>query len=166
MHLHNCLRNILQQLTEVLERLTDEQYTRPCATLSGATVGQHLRHIIDEFGCLERGYASGRVNYEARQRDGRIGQDRHFAFNLLANIYEELDKPDKNLTLEVNYDAYSDEVVQIDTNYHRELLYNLEHTIHHMALMKVGLNELGAPQLPEGFGVAPATLKFRKACAP
>jgi hypothetical protein len=166
MQLQNSIRHILQQLTDMLERLTDEQYTRPCTTLSGATIGEHMRHIIEGFACLNTGYGTGRVNYEARQRDRRIGQDRHFAFNLLVNTYTEIDKQDKGLILEANYDEFSEEVMQIATNYHRELLFNLEHAVHHMALIKVGLNEIAAIHLPEGFGVAPSTLKYKKACAP
>jgi hypothetical protein len=41
-----------------------------------------------------------------------------------------------------------------------------EHTIHHMALIRIGCMDIGAHMLPEGFGVAPATLQYRSKCAP
>jgi hypothetical protein len=51
------------------------------------------------------------------------------------------------------------------TNYYREIVYNLEHTIHHMALIRVGLKELASIELPENYGVASATVKHKKSCA-
>jgi len=45
------------------------------------------------------------------------------------------------------------------------MAYNLEHTIHHMALMKAGIREVAGIEMPESFGVASSTLKFRSACA-
>lgn len=43
-------------------------------------------------------------------------------------------------------------------------MYNIEHTIHHLALIKVGL-KLVYPDLdlPNHFGVAPSTIKFQQA---
>ncbi|MEM9648432.1 MAG: hypothetical protein AAF969_08120, partial [Bacteroidota bacterium] len=47
----------------------------------------------------------------------------------------------------------------------REVMYNLEHTIHHHALIKVGIQFFTDIPLPESFGVAPSTLQHRQACA-
>ena len=67
--------------------------------------------------------------------------------------------------LEATYDEHSDKFINIATNYHREIAYNLEHTIHHMALIRVGLTEVAKIELPENFGVASSTVKFRNQCA-
>jgi hypothetical protein len=84
---------------------------------------------------------------------------------LLKNIYKNIEKPNKEITLEA--EDYSDtlEVVSIPSNYYRELAYNLEHTIHHMALIRVGVNEVSSVVLPEEFGVAYSTIKYRQQCA-
>jgi hypothetical protein len=52
------------------------------------------------------------------------------------------------------------------TNYYREMAYNLEHTIHHMALIRTGINDVSRISVPENFGVAISTMKYRKQCAP
>ena len=46
----------------------------------------------------------------------------------------------------------------VDSNVQRELAFNLEHAIHHQALIKIGLNQLGQ-HMESGFGVAPSTLR-------
>ena len=80
-------------------------------------------------------------------------------------IYTHLDRPAKSLLLQAAYDDSSDDSITVETNYYREIVYNLEHTVHHMALIRVGVNEVSELELPEGFGVASSTIKYRKACA-
>ena len=54
---------------------------------------------------------------------------------------------------------------QLDSNYYREVMYNLEHAIHHHALIKVAIIHFTDLDLPDSFGVAPSTMEYRKACA-
>ena len=165
MQLQHAIQKTFLQLTDMLDQLSDAQFTQPSKTLFGATVGQHVRHIIELFICLEKGYPTGRVSYDKRNRDRRIETDPGFAKDLLFGIAHNLDKADKRLLLECSSDTQSDESVWIETNYHRELLYNLEHTVHHMALIRVGVNDISAVEVPQEFGVAAATIKYQKACA-
>jgi hypothetical protein len=41
----------------------------------------------------------------------------------------------------------------------------MEHAIHHMALIRVGLEEQGIPDIPPHFGVAPSTVRHQASCA-
>jgi len=165
MFLSNPINKIFHQLTDVVSQLENHVYSKPCRNLSNATIGQHFRHIIELFQCLENGYATGFVNYEKRNRDNRIETDREFALILLVNIFNSIEKTNKDLILETG--DYGDELetVTVTTNYYRELLYNLEHTIHHMALIRVGIIEISTFQLPVEFGVAYSTIKYRRQCA-
>jgi hypothetical protein len=47
----------------------------------------------------------------------------------------------------------------------RKILYNLEHTIHHMAMIRVGITELIQAELPDHHVVASSTVKNRRSCA-
>jgi hypothetical protein len=165
MQLQKTIQNVFVQLSETLHLLSNEQYIHPSKTLFNATIGQHTRHIIEMFICLEKGYDEGVVNYEKRPRDLRVETDKNFACSLLINIYNDLNKVNKQMVLHTSYNEDSDQIISFQTNYHREVAYNLEHTIHHMALIKVGISELSDIQLPDGFGVATSTIKFRKECA-
>lgn len=157
----NATKQTLEQLKEVLQILPHDCYSNSCKTLSGATIGQHTRHIIELYQCLFVGYDTGLVCYDKRQRNRKIETEVHFALEELQNIQVTISKRDKVLLIE--YDINGN-LERLKSNYHREVMYNLEHTIHHKALIKVGINELTQMILPSSFGVAPSTLQFRKLC--
>lgn len=165
MFLRFQLNKIFYQLTDLLLQLENQAYTMPCCNLSNATIGEHVRHIIELFQCLENGYETGVVNYEKRKRDHRIETDREFALDLLDDIFKALEKPNKDLILETG--NYSDEsgTSDVPTNYYRELVYNIDHSIHHMALIRVGITGVSTVQLSEEFGVANSTIKYKQQCA-
>ena len=165
MMLTQPIQHVFVQLSETLNQLTNEEYTRSSKIIMNATIGQHVRHIIELFQCLEKGYDAGLVNYEKRKRDYMIESDRKLAIGLLKEIYVSIDKPNKEIILEAEDYCDDVQVVSIPSNYYRELAYNLEHTIHHMALIRVGVNEVSKVELPDEFGVAYSTIKYRQQCA-
>jgi hypothetical protein len=157
MQLQQAVNSVFRQLSGSLQELSH--------TLNGNTIGQHVRHIVELFQCLETGYGTGIVNYEKRKRDPMIENNKKLAQELLSDIYSNLNKSNKELELEAIYDEMETEPVFISTNYFREVAYNLEHTIHHMALIRVGVSEVSRLILPDNFGIATSTLKHRKQCA-
>jgi hypothetical protein len=153
----------LNSLAEVLLQLPgNDTYAEPCTALSNATIGQHTRHIIELYQCLLEGYTPGAVNYDDRRRNSLYENDIHAAVNAIKEIQQTLDQPDKALTL-VSMDDNGTSNIQ--SNYYREILYNLEHCIHHQALIKVALLSIKDFPVTEGFGVAPSTLQYRQQCA-
>ena len=52
---------------------------------------------------------------------------------------------------------------KIITSFYRELYYNYEHLIHHLAIIRIGL-QLYRPKifLPENFDVADSTIRFKQ----
>ncbi len=147
---------------DVLLELPEACYSKPCKALSKASIGQHTRHVIELYQCLLEGYSIEEVCYDKRKRDKRIEQDITYAIEQLNNIQKHLVQPDKELY--VTYNLNGDEV-RIKSNYNREVMYNLEHLIHHQALIKVGVVQLTDVLLCETFGVAPSTLEYKKQCA-
>ena len=128
--------------------------------LGSSSIGQHVRHVVEMMQCLQNGYEGGIVNYDERKRNTRIESDNLFAANLLKELLLTLQQPDKGLALQ---QEGNDEAVQ--TTYKRELLYNTEHAIHHMALIRVGISEASTINISDEFGVASSTIKYRKECA-
>ena len=165
MYLHLAVKKVFKQLGETLQQLSPRQYVQAVNVLNNATIGQHVRHIIELFIELDKGYSGGIVNYDKRKRDLLLETDIEFAIDTLKHLHILLNKADKPLVLEFDYSENSVEIVAVATNYQRELVYNLEHTIHHMALIRVGLSEVSDIIVPENFGVATSTIKHRSTCA-
>ena len=156
------IKNALDELSDLLKQLSKEDYTLPCYGLSNATIGEHTRHIIEMFQCLNIQYENGIVNYDLRKRDYFIQTDTNFAEKSIKEIISNLDKKNKNLQLQQIVDG---EELLIKTNYNRELLYNLEHCIHHQALIKVALLQSESIIVDANFGVARSTIEYRNQCA-
>jgi len=152
----------LTELSGLLTQLSDDDYCCPCHELSNATIGEHTRHIIEMFQCLENQYESGIVNYDNRKRDYTIQTNTVFAKECIDIILNQVDKENKELQLQQIVDG---EKLLIQSNYQRELLYNLEHCIHHQALIKVAIIQSNSVAIDENFGVARSTIEYRKQCA-
>jgi uncharacterized damage-inducible protein DinB len=162
--LSQAANNILDQLTVVLEQMHEDDFCKPSAALN-ATVGQHLRHTLEFFICLENGYEQGIVNYDKRSHNKIMENDKVIALHTIRQIKEFIQKNqgDKLLKLEIGYHPESDACETINSNYLRELVYNIEHAVHHMAIMKIGIREVADYiNLPSDFGIAVSTLRYRE----
>jgi len=161
MDITNPIRNTLLQLTDTVNQLSDLAYKQPCLQLSGASIGEHCRHIMELFKELLTGYESGLICYEKRQRDLVLETNKEKAIVEIRMIINSIQLPDKKLVLSFQLDQDQNLDYKIDSNYYRELLYNLEHCVHHMALIRIGIKELTNLNLPDSFGVAASTIKHK-----
>src|SRR5258707_10661104 len=155
---------ILDQLSGTVRQLTEAEYTCPSETLSGSSIGQHLRHTLEFFVCLEQGFEKSIINYDKRAHDKLIETSKETALQAIDRIRSFINTQthDKTLLLEVGYDLSNDDYVMVQTNYFRELTYNIEHAVHHMAIMKIGIREVAKhASIPQEFGVAASTLRYR-----
>lgn len=159
--IYRSVINTLSELTGLLNQLNTQEYTNPVNHLSNATIGQHTRHIIELFQCLINNYETGTVNYDSRLRNRKIETDIKYAVACIESIMQSINKVDIEMLLEQNLEG---QTKQIKTSYLRELFYNLEHCIHHQALIKVALFDNSKILVSENFGVAPSTIQYRNAC--
>jgi len=151
----------LDELINLMEQLDAKSYQQPITSLSNATIGGHTRHIIEMYLCLIEGYKNGIVNYDNRKRDKTIELNKESAIKKLRDIKTKIAENDKNILLQNTFNIGP---VITKSSYQRELLYNLEHSIHHQALIKVALLEIQYDLVDEDFGVAQSTIEYRKKC--
>lgn len=164
MQLTQAANNILKQLLDVVEKITEDDFRKPSNALN-ATVGQHVRHTLEFFICLEQGYCEGVVNYDKRVHNKVMENDKMKTLQTIRQIQHFItaNQNDKELKLEVGYLPDSNDCEAITTNYLRELVYNIEHAVHHMAIMKIGIREVADYIiLPADFGVAVSTLRYKE----
>ena len=162
MKLQKEAKDILIQLANIINQLNFNEYNYKIALLSNATIGEHTRHIIELFQQLLSEYDSGNINYDNRKRDIRLQENIDFATEIIENIITDIKKENKKLNITT---LSNNQQSVIESNFERELLYNIEHCIHHQAIIKIGLLYLKKIDIHESFGVAKSTIKYRKKCA-
>lgn len=161
--------SLLQDAKEYLEQISDSDYSKQLEVLSGSSIGQHTRHFIEFFQCVVSGGLPNQdgktiINYDKRKRDACIECDTLHVISLLDTLEHEISGVDLKQEVWLAHTDYSSGNMNlIPSSIERELFYNVEHTIHHFALIKIGLQHLTTVvHLPAHFGVAPSTLAFRK----
>jgi hypothetical protein len=168
--MNNLISNIkqtLEELNSVVQLMNDEQFSTPLTIFSGSSTGMHARHIIEFYQCLlTQSIDNQFVNYDNRQRDLLLqGNTEYFisTVNRVIDALEKLDCAKLNYPLSITSENTEKDATPITSSLARELQYNLEHTIHHAAFIKIGvLSHIPDAYLPKTFGVAPSTLRHQK----
>jgi uncharacterized damage-inducible protein DinB len=129
-----------------------------------ASVGAHVRHILEHYQSLLDGARGGRVDYDARPRQPLLEEDRGAAADFARRLRGRLaGLTDLDRALDVADRPLPQAPVRVSpSSLGRELQFVLSHTVHHQALIRMRLQVLrGADACPDGFGVAPSTLHHR-----
>jgi uncharacterized damage-inducible protein DinB len=159
----------LLQLKELLQNIDQPAYNATPKVLSGSSVGQHMRHVLEFYLLLVSGSFSGTISYDKRQRDKRIESDVDFALKTVEHLLAGIDTLDVDMDVkfDADYSVAGQGDKHLNSSVGRELAYCIEHSIHHQALIKAGLIALGLSNLTNNnFGVAYSTIRYRnKPCA-
>ncbi len=152
----------LSQCEELLERLNESEY-RACSKHS-ASIGGHVRHILDRFQSFFHGLPIEHIDYDARERDKSIEINLAGAKFALASVQRQLDalthSEIESLTLTVSETVNNQGVVvQVPSTAQRELMGLVTHSIHHLAIIALIAKGLGHI-VDQRFGKAPSTLVF------
>jgi uncharacterized damage-inducible protein DinB len=168
MILEKATFDVLNQLSQLLEQLDDEEYSRQLTILSGNTVGKHARHIVEFYICLLNGMPEGFIDYDARNRDLKLETDRDYILKTINIVNNALFKnlSDCPLKLSMTVSALNDKII-VHTTLYRELAYNIEHVVHHFALIRIAVAQaFSGIQIPENFGIAYSTINYnQQVCA-
>ena len=160
---------LLKSVERLLDRISSEAYAG--SRLPGkAGIGPHVRHALDHYQCLLEGISSGFIDYDHRERLREIESDRAAAVACIERMLigmESLIGMPLHKPLKVRMDSGKE--TDRETNIHpsslgRELQFLVSHTVHHFAIIDLHCSILGV-EVPEGFGVAPSTLRHREQLA-
>ena len=110
--------------------------------------------------------ADGILDYDARERDQRIEQDRTVALEITRDLIHQagaLSPEELERSVKVRCSVSCDpESPVVDSSLPREVMYAEIHAVHHYAIIKI-LCKLKGIQTPDSFGVAPSTLNHQAA---
>jgi len=166
MTINRVAERVLRDAEFYLDAMDSEVYGMPLDLLFGASIGQHTRHFIEFYRCLlvQIDQPGGVVNYSKRERDLSIETDPQVAQQHIAEIASKLAAITANRPCVLECDDHIEGASNtVTSNLERELLYNIEHTIHHLAIIKIGLAAVAPSiKIPEHFGVAPSTIKHKQ----
>jgi len=154
--------NQLLNLRSILDQFKSEDYTLPVASLKNAAIGQHVRHVLEFYECLFFNATDNSVCYDKRKRNSLLEDNLKYATDYITEIIDELEKVEfnKRLLLVSNYDG---QTVGMESSLYREITYNIEHTVHHFAIMNIAIqNHFSYVELPEYFGYADSTVQYLK----
>jgi hypothetical protein len=152
----------LMALEQLLSVISDEQYARQIEHLGKSGIGSHTRHTIELLQCAISGYETGTIDYVNRKRDMRLETDRVFALERLRQLQSSIKLADKTLKLVPEVFEGMGEEQQVATTFFREIIYNAEHAIHHLALIKVALVEMKLDVVGKDFGIAYSTIRYKE----
>lgn len=163
MNLHQSSIAALHPLQTLIEQLSEREFCEPLRVISEKSVGNHTRHVLEFYDCLFLGLSSGIVNYDARQRNSLLETDKAYALETIKTLLQYLETlvSDVPLHLQVGMDNRGNSV---PTSLYRELVYNSEHCVHHLALIRIAVEtSFPAIGLPGHFGVASSTIQYQNA---
>jgi uncharacterized damage-inducible protein DinB len=185
---------LLRATLELVERLSDGQYTHVETRLTAASIGAHVRHVLDHYRLFLAGLPEGEVDYDDRQRDTDIERSALAAATearRLIAAFAALGAPAtaavpgagaagaacaaRTGRLAADWAARPLRVRQqgddepgrfdgCDSHAERELLFLASHAVHHQALIAMLVRAQGLA-VPESFGLAPSTATWQRANA-
>ena len=157
-----ALAGCLMDVATLLDVTPDLDYlSRPEGGVSGS-VGAHVRHCLDHVRAVLDAADGSLLSYDRRERDTALEHNRTLGVlalrqqgsRLAALVGRPADQP---LHLEAQVDC-SGGTVEVVSSLGRELVFVLQHTIHHQAIIALLLAARGVT-IPGRFGYAPSTVK-------
>jgi uncharacterized damage-inducible protein DinB len=173
--LRDALIHSLIQIEVILDNLQHYAEGKADQYFAELGVGRHLRHIYDHFLAVQMGTSTSSegalalIDYNRRNRESLIEVNRHASRDLLQDILlwcQSLPIDDAALKTRMmvisEIDCLQQASERFETTFARELLYLINHTIHHVAYVKLLLKQVNV-SLPESIGIAPSTASYERA---
>lgn len=162
--LTQALLSALEQCDVIVSHLQSLPSHQADRLYQDAGIGCHIRHVLDHFAALQAGSMRGCIDYDKRNRGSLVETNLPEAKTALCNfrawlIATELPDVPVQVMCEVGFESTQTTATQ--SSLHREMLYVINHTVHHAAYIKLLM--LGDDVvLPAHIGVAPVTASYRR----
>lgn len=148
----------LSNLLLALRQVKAEDYSKSLPVLEGSSIGKHVRHILEFYEIL-LGHTGPHFSYDDRKRNIQLEESLIEAISSVLQVKEGISglKLDERITLKSKFNT--GEAI-METTIARELNYNIEHTVHHLAIIRIAIvDSFPYVKLPASFGYADSTLQ-------
>ena len=162
----NPHRIVLNDLRSLIVKIHSKTFIKKNEILSGASIGEHFRHIIEFYQCCLDQYKNSAVNYDLRDRNKQLECDQSKGIIAIDTILNSLNKMEGSDDVNLILKSSVEHEKGVKTTFFRELIYCMDHGIHHQSLIKIALIDQGLDHLINNkFGVAFSTQNYRNQCA-
>lgn len=157
---------ILNQIANLVEQISDNNYAEQLDLLNKNTISKHVRHIVELYVQLLVGIPNNEINYDKRERNLLIETNRLYTLDFIVDLQKRILQIEEKEQPMILSSLINDEEILVNTSIERELIYNIEHAIHHMAIIQIAVNHyFKYISLDKNFGIAYATIKHIETCA-
>ena len=161
---------VIDHALKLLGLIKSDQLKGPMSLMGGSTIGQQFRHIIEFYLILITALDTKLVCFDKRTRKPVMENDPDLIKEIFYQLKDILKKLNSDKKLQMEYgNSYSDNRYceeKINTTLMRELHFVLEHSIHHLAIIKMALRSICPDiNIDIEIGVAPSTLQQTGKCA-
>lgn len=162
-HATQAIQLIVNQIEHILGQIAPHDYRRPLEEFDGSTLGQHFRHILEFFQCLDKGVGQGMVDYASRERNLLFEDNPAIAAAAFSDFLRMLDNNSGELPVVVKAEFGGSDRPVYQSTLGRELLFVYDHAIHHLAIIKIGIRcQFPDIRIDKDLGVSPSTIKARQ----
>ncbi len=159
----NANIEVLRQLEELIS-CAEPCYVRQSDS-AHAGIGEHVRHVLDHYRALQIGLPTQHVDYNFRTRQSLEETQPDVARKNIATLIGWLNQiefsTEINLTVVSEINLHHSESTKLSSNVERELLYLINHSIHHMAYASLLASTQGV-SVPSHIGLAPGTATYQR----
>jgi hypothetical protein len=144
---------------QLLQCISDEEYSDTSIAPYYSSIGGHMRHILDVFDCVFEGLKSDNVNLINRKRNKLAENHTEHGIAYFAVIIEKLQQiksEDFNKIVKVTDDLGLG-VISVNYTLAGLLIQAHSHAIHHFSSVGYVISQLGIQLPDEDFGFNPTT---------
>jgi len=149
---------------QLLQYISDEEYSNTTIAPYYSSIGSHMRHILDVFDCVFEGLESGNINLIERKRNELAENFTSHGINYFNETIEKLKLLDTdNFNRIVNVtDDLGLGIISANYTLAAILIQAHSHAIHHFASVGLIISQLSIELPDDDFGFNPTTPKLKK----
>lgn len=152
----------LLSVQSILSQIKDDDYNKALITLKGASIGKHVRHLVEFYECLLFNNFDNIINYDKRKRNLLLEENVKYTEDFITEIIDALTQIETNSRV-LLVSNYQNQDITMESSMYREITYNIEHTVHHLAIISIAIPiHFNYINLSENFGYADSTIQYLK----